>query len=62
MHQRTAEHTKNVLADPRVSLYVVQSGTDEVQDTANLTLTASAEHFEPDKCLTGALPLLPAQD
>lgn len=46
-----AEHTKNVLADPRVSLSVVQPGADDVQDIARLTLVADAERFEPDEAL-----------
>ncbi len=46
-----AEHTKNVLANPRVSLSVVQPGTEDVQDTARLTLVADAERFEPDEAL-----------
>lgn len=37
-----AEHTKNVLADPRVSLSVVQPGADDVQDTVRRTRS-----FEP---------------
>lgn len=46
-----AEHTKNVLADPRVSLSVMQPGAEDVQDTARLTLVADAEHIEPDATL-----------
>ena len=46
-----AEHTKNVLADPRVSLSVVQPSADDVQDTARLTLVADAVRFEPDEAL-----------
>lgn len=46
-----AEHTKNVLTNPRVSLSVVQPGADDVQDTARLTLVADAERFEPDEAL-----------
>lgn len=46
-----AEHTKNVLADPRVSLSVVQPGAEDVQDTARLTLAADAERIEPGEAL-----------
>jgi len=46
-----AEHTKNLLADPRVSLSVVQPGAEDVQETARLTLVADAERFEPDEAL-----------
>ncbi len=46
-----AAHTKNLLADPRVSLSVVQPGADEVQDTARLTLVADAVRIEPDEAL-----------
>lgn len=46
-----AEHTTNVLADPRVSLSVVQPGAEDVQDTARLTLVDDTERFKPDKAL-----------
>lgn len=46
-----AEHTKNVLADPRVSLSVVQPGAEDVQDAARLTLVADAERIEPGEAL-----------
>lgn len=46
-----AEHTKNVLTDPRVSLSVVQPGAEDVHDTARLTLVADAERIEPDEAL-----------
>jgi hypothetical protein len=42
-----AEHTRNVLADPRVSLSVLQPGAGDVQAAARLTLVADAEPFEP---------------
>ncbi|WP_024302972.1 HugZ family protein [Pseudogulbenkiania sp. MAI-1] len=41
-----AEHTKNVLADPRVSFSVVQAGATEVQAAARVTLIADAERLE----------------
>lgn len=43
-----AEHTKNILADSRVSLSVVQPSSEDLQDTARLTLMADAERIEPD--------------
>ncbi|PKO80623.1 MAG: pyridoxamine 5'-phosphate oxidase [Betaproteobacteria bacterium HGW-Betaproteobacteria-13] len=46
-----AEHTKNILADPRVSLSVILPGGEDVQDTARLTLVADAERVEPDEAL-----------
>tara|TARA_R110001583_G_scaffold191541_1_gene356813 strand:+ start:488 stop:1138 length:651 start_codon:yes stop_codon:yes gene_type:complete len=46
-----AEHTKNILANPLVSLSVLQPGTEDVQDNARLTLVANAERFEPDEAL-----------
>lgn len=46
-----AEHTKNVLTDPRVSLSVVQPGAEDVQDSARLTMVADAERIEPDEAL-----------
>lgn len=41
-----AEHTKNLLTDPRVSLSVVQPGATDVQATARLTWVADAEKCE----------------
>ena len=46
-----AEHTKNAVADPRVSLSVMQPGAEDVQDSARLTLVADAERIEPDEAL-----------
>lgn len=46
-----AEHTKNVLADRRVSLSVAQPGADDVQDAARMTLVAEAERIEQDEAL-----------
>jgi len=42
-----AEHTKNLLADPKVSISVTESGIANVQDGQRLTLVGDAEHFEP---------------
>lgn len=42
-----AEHTKNLLADPRVSYCVVQPDCDDVQANARLTLVGDAERFAP---------------
>ena len=46
-----AEHTKNLLADPRVSYSLVEPGTDNVQTGARITLLGDADRFEPDKLL-----------
>lgn len=43
-----AEHTKNILSDSRVSLSIVKPGSEDLQDTARLTLIADAERIEPD--------------
>lgn len=43
-----AEHTKNLLADPRVSLALVDAEAGEVQAAARLSLTGDAEAFTPD--------------
>jgi predicted GIY-YIG superfamily endonuclease len=42
-----AEHTKNLLADPRASLAVVEPGRANVQDAARVTLVGRCEAFEP---------------
>lgn len=47
-----AEHTKNLLADPRVSLSLVEPGTANVQTAARITLLGDAEPFQPDDFLT----------
>lgn len=44
-----AEHTKNLLADSKVSLSVMESGIATVQDGKRLTLVGDAEHFEPSQ-------------
>ena len=41
-----AEHTKNRLADPRVSLSVTEPGAANVQDGQRMTLVGDAEQFE----------------
>lgn len=41
-----AEHTRNLLADPRVSLSVLQPGASDVQAAPRLTFVADAERFE----------------
>lgn len=46
-----AEHTKNLLADHRVSLSLLEPGTTEVQTAARITLLGDAEQFEPDELL-----------
>ena len=42
-----AEHTKNLLADPRASLAVVEAGQANVQDAARATLVGRIEPFQP---------------
>ncbi len=44
-----AEHTKNLLADPKVSTSVAETGTANVQDGQRLTLVGDAEQFEPSQ-------------
>ena len=46
-----AEHTKNLLADSRVSLSVVEPEVRDVQTAARLTLVGDAERFTPDAAL-----------
>lgn len=46
-----AEHTRNLRADPRVSLSVIQPGTAEVQDAPRLTLVGDADPFAPPPAL-----------
>jgi putative heme iron utilization protein len=42
-----AEHTKNLLADPRASLAIVEAGQANVQDAARATLVGRIEPFQP---------------
>lgn len=44
-----AEHTKNLLADPRVSISVTEPGIANVQDGQRLTLIGDADQFEPSQ-------------
>ena len=44
-----AEHTKNLLADPKVSISVTEPGITNVQDGQRLTLVGDAEQFEPSQ-------------
>ena len=46
-----AEHTKNLLADARMSLSVVEPGATDVQAASRLTIVGEAERFEPDAAL-----------
>jgi len=46
-----AEHTKNLLADPRVSLSVVDPAADDVASATRLTLVGNAEALKPDAAL-----------
>jgi hypothetical protein len=42
-----AEHTKNLLADSRASIAIVEPGKANIQDAARLTLVGRAETFTP---------------
>lgn len=44
-----AEHTKNLLADPKVSISVTESGIANVQDGQRLSLVGDAERFKPSQ-------------
>ena len=58
-----AEHTKNLLADPRLSLAVVEPQAIDVQAAARLTLLGDAERFQPDDALVRRyLRYLPAAE
>lgn len=46
-----AEHTRNLLADGRCSLSVVEDGLRDVQAGARLTLVADAQRIEPEPAL-----------
>jgi len=46
-----AEHTRNLLADGRCSLSIVENALEDVQAGARLSLLADAERFEPDDLL-----------
>lgn len=46
-----AEHTRNLLADPRLSLSLLEPNCDNVQTAARLTLIGDAEAFEPGDLL-----------
>ena len=46
-----AEHTKNLLADPRVSFSLIEPGAESVQTAPRITLLGDAEWFEPDELL-----------
>jgi hypothetical protein len=48
-----AEHTKNLLADPRLSLSLLEPNCTNVQTAARLTLIGDAERFEPGELLQG---------
>jgi len=43
-----AEHTRNLLADARVSLSVLQPGAADIASAHRLTIVGEAERFEPD--------------
>jgi hypothetical protein len=45
-----AEHTKNIVADPRVSLTVIEKGdSDDVQSRGRVTVIANASQIEDDR-------------
>jgi putative heme iron utilization protein len=46
-----AEHTKNLLANPKVSISVTEAGITNVQDGQRLTLVGDAEQFKPSEAL-----------
>ncbi|MDX9951616.1 MAG: pyridoxamine 5'-phosphate oxidase family protein [Methylophilaceae bacterium] len=46
-----AEHTKNLLANPKVSLSIMESGVPNIQDGERLTLVGDVEQFEPSEAL-----------
>lgn len=43
-----AEHSKNILSDPRVSISLTEPRIDKVQEGARLTLVGDAERFDAD--------------
>ena len=45
---RIAQHTKNILADPKVSLIAIECGVDDIQTAARLTLLADAARIPPE--------------
>ena len=56
-----AEHTRNLLADPKVSLSVAEPGNGNVQDGQRLTLVGDVKQIPADEALTGRyLRYLPA--
>lgn len=56
-----AEHTRNLLADPKVSLSVADPGNGNVQDGRRLTLVGDVEQMQADAALTARyLRYLPA--
>lgn len=58
-----AEHTKNLLSDPKVSISVTESGVPNVQDGQRLTLVGDAEQFVPGDVLKARyLRYLPAAE
>ena len=58
-----AEHTKNLLSDPKVSISVTESGVPNVQDGQRMTLVGDAEQFVPGDALKARyLRYLPAAE
>lgn len=46
---RLAEHSRNLLADPRTSLTLIEPGKDDVQQCSRLSILAQAEIVKGDK-------------
>ncbi|MCY4337575.1 MAG: pyridoxamine 5'-phosphate oxidase family protein, partial [Gammaproteobacteria bacterium] len=45
---RIAQHTKNILADPKVSLLVMERNGDDVQANGRVTYLGQAQQVAPD--------------
>lgn len=44
-----AQHTKNILSDPKVSLTVTEGGADDLQTVGRITYIANAEKMDDDQ-------------
>ena len=49
--RRLAEHTRNLLADRRISLSITDPGISNIQEGARLTLIGDAERFDADAAM-----------
>ena len=45
---RIAQHTKNILADPKVSLIVMERDVDDIQANGRVTYLGEAKQISPD--------------